>query len=168
MSRLARVRNGGAFTLAEMLVVLSLLAIFAGMVVVLVRGRQDTHALQVSTKDLAAAIRMASTETKAKQRPHRVAFYGNCREFRLEAAAGGTGDYAPVIGVGGMKRRLAGSVRIDAVLRADGEPIEPAPDQLGFQPGGQGFSGRVRLVNRAGETMQIEVMNATGQVNVLE
>ena len=155
-----------AFTLVELMIVMVIIAVFATGVVVSFQGRQDIYALHAATKDLAATVGYTARQSKLNQCTYRIAFYDDLKRYRVETINYGTTiDFVPVNGRAGMIKLLPAGVQISEIL-SDGHTINHLPDTLTFRPDGSGFSGRIELRNRKGETMQIEVMHKTGQVHV--
>ena len=100
-------RNKPAFTLVELLLVLTLLAIFAASLSVSLAGRPDGYAIRVAAEDLAMALRFAATQAKAGQTSHRVAFYENHAQYRVEIADPRTnGGFAPARGQAGQMNSI--------------------------------------------------------------
>lgn len=165
------VRNGTffpiaqAFTLIEMLLVIVLISIVSGSLVVSLSGRQDTHSLSVAAKDLATAIRFTAAEARIKHSPHRIAFHDEFRAYRIEATPhGSNGSFAPVGGLAGAMKRFAKRVRVTSVSAAGGS-TDHTSNELVFLPDRRGFDGSIELQNQAGETVRIEVLRETAQVN---
>ena len=131
-----------AFTLVELMIVMVIIA------------------------DLAATVGYTARQSKLNQCTYRIAFYDDLKRYRVETINYGTTiDFVPVNGRAGMIKLLPAGVQISEIL-SDGHTINHLPDTLTFRPDGSGFSGRIELRNRKGETMQIEVMHKTGQVHV--
>jgi prepilin-type N-terminal cleavage/methylation domain-containing protein len=156
------------FTLAEMLIVMVIIAVLAGGVVVSLQGRHDDYALQMAAKDLAAALNCAISRSKLRSVPHRLAFYDNMKGYRVEAVRAGTPvDFSPVEGRAGILKNLPEGVEITTVL-FDGQQIDRLPESFEFASNGEGFSGLIELKNRAEQVRRIRVAAKTGQVHVIE
>ena len=162
----ARATGRLAFTLVELLLVLALLAILTASLTVSLSGRQDHYAIRMAAEDLAAAVRFAVAQARLRQVPHRLVFCDGAGGFRVEAADPQAKDgYVPASGRAGRQQLLAGGVRVVGVSE-DG--VETAvPKSLEYQPDGAGFRGRIRLENKRGETISIEVAPLTGQVHIV-
>lgn len=157
-----------AFTLAELLLVLVLMGILTSGAVVAFQGRQQSHALRMTARDLSVAFEAARIAAKRKRLTSHVRFYNEHRQYRVEiAVAEGIADYEPVVGRAGILNRLPDSITISTVL-ADGMPINPIPVAYEFSPDGNGFHGKVVLQNTNGEVASVEVERETGQINVIE
>lgn len=155
-----------AFTLVELLIVLTIIGVLASSAVVSLQGRGDIYALRVSSSDLAAAVRFASEQARGTRTPQRIVFSETRDSFRLEAWNLKEGAFVPAEGLAGMPHRLAGGVTFVSMQHVEGM----AEQELGiasFGSGGSGFSGQIRIKNRLGEVAAIEVLAQSGQVHVL-
>jgi len=147
-------------------VVITLIAILAASVTVSVRGVQDDRALQIAADDLASAIRFGFEEYHLKGVIHRLSFVDGGARYRLEEATGDTGQpYWPVGGMAGVYRRFPAGVEIGAVEPSGGQRMDGACSELLCTQDG-GFDGTIKLRNRRGETITLEVLAGTGQVHV--
>jgi type II secretory pathway pseudopilin PulG len=147
-------------------VVITLIAILAASVAVSLRGAQDDRALQIAADDLASAIRFGFEEYRLKGVIHRVSFADDGARYRLEEASGDAGQpYRPVRGVAGVYRRFPAGVQIGAVKPSGGQQEDGACSELLCTQDG-GFDGTIKLRNRRGETITLEVLAGTGQVHV--
>jgi Tfp pilus assembly protein FimT len=150
----------------ELLLVLTLLAIFAASLSVSLAGRPDGYAIRVAAEDLAMALRFAATQAKAGQTSHRVAFYENHAQYRVEIADPRTnGGFAPARGQAGQMKSLPTGIRITAISWREGA-IDSMPGALQWDALDESFSGTITLVNRQGQTATIGVEPATGQTHV--
>jgi prepilin-type N-terminal cleavage/methylation domain-containing protein len=154
------------FSLIELLVVITLIAILATSVIVRIRGVQDDRALQIAAEDLASAIRFGFEEYRLKGVIHRLSFADGGARYRLEEATGDAGQpYRPVRGVAGVHRRFPAGVEIEAVEPSGGQRTDGAGSELLCTQDG-GFDGTIKLRNRQGETIALKVLAGTGQVHV--
>jgi len=153
-----------AFTLAELLVVLVLIAVLSGGTIVAFRGRQKTYALKMATSDLAMAIEYAQSLPRNNGLNSRLIFDPEHKKYRIEKqAAIGSDNYISVVGRAGMERTIPGSVNISGIM-IDGLSVTPTPQTLEFSTGGNGFYGKIKLQNDLGEEMSVQVEKHTGQV----
>ena len=130
-------------------------------------GRDDSAALRSAAKDLAAAVRYAAAQARLHQMPHRVAFYEEAAEYRVEIADARSAEgFSPVAGQAGRKHVLTHGVRVIGVIETGGQMI-PVPRVIEYTPQGMGFSGTIHLANRKDETLVIEVIAQTGQTYVM-
>jgi len=150
----------------ELLLVLALLGILSTAATVSLCGHQDEYAIEAAAKDLAAALRFASTEAEIRRKPIRLAFFEAGGAYRVEIAdATAQSGFAPVAGRAGRVRRLMHDVRIVGIA-ADGRQEASMPDALVFDPSGRGFFGTIGLKNGTGQIIDIRVMAVTHQVCV--
>lgn len=157
-----------AFTLAEMLVVLAIIAALSGSVIVTLADRDEIHKLRAATNDLATAIHYAAATSRARGLNHRLSFDESHRRFQVETArVDAPTEYEPAVGQTGIWRPLPDDVRIDRVV-VDGLPLDQLPDRLEFPAGGEGFVGQIELSNALGESMHVQVMPRTRQVMVVQ
>jgi type II secretion system protein H len=153
------------FTLLEMLMVVTIMAIFAGSLVVSLKGRQDEHALRAAAQDLSEALRYAAGEARLLGKPCRVEFSPALDEYHVEALDLETVKFAPLDGRAGLAKPLTPGIKIAefAPALADADAQEPS---IFFGADGSGFSGKIKLKSRAGQVRQVQVIAQTGQVYV--
>lgn len=165
MMRSAKKRG---FTLAEMILVIVIIAILVSGIVVSLQGRQSVYSLKMSVKDLAQAIRYAIAESRLKEHDFRLAFYDDYTKFRVEEIRDtGSAEFVSVAGIAGKKKALADGVEITEIATA-GQATDPMPEAIEFSSDGRGFYGTISLQNQKGQTARIEVVEKTGQVYVDE
>jgi len=153
-----------AFTLAELLIVLVLMAVFSGGAIVAFRGRQKTYALKMATSDLAVAIECAQSLARNNTLNSRLTFGPEYKKYRIERQSTiGLENYISAAGRAGMERNIPGSVSISGIT-IDGLPVTPAPLTIGFPASGNGFYGKIELQNDLGEKMSVQIEKHTGQV----
>jgi prepilin-type N-terminal cleavage/methylation domain-containing protein len=155
-----------AFSLIELMVVVTLVAILAVSISINLHGAQDDHALQMAAEDLASAIRFAYEESRIKSIAHRVSFADRGTSYRIESATGDQNQpYRPVVGVAGVYRHLASGIHIKTIKPSFGGQMDSTCEELPcVSPGG--FDGEITLSNRRGDTIKIEILAGTGQVYV--
>lgn len=155
-----------AFTLIELLIVLTLIGILSASITVSIHGAQDSQALRTAGDDLMAAISFGFEESRLKSVAHRIAFAGDGASYRLEVATGDIAQpYRPVGGMAGVSRHLAAGVQIASIVPLGIQSTDGmCSELLCVSPGG--FDGTITLRNRRGETIMLEVLAGTGQVNV--
>ncbi|MCY2925911.1 MAG: hypothetical protein NT031_10815, partial [Planctomycetota bacterium] len=143
------------------------LGILTTTLAVSLSGRHDEHAIRITAEDLAAAIQFAAQRARTTGRPYRVAFLGGMTGYRIEQAqtAGGT-DFEPVGGLAGQTRQLLAGVRVASVDRGP-QASQGSNSDLEYDGAGGGFCGSIRLTNRTGQNITIQVLPYTGQVYVV-
>jgi Tfp pilus assembly protein FimT len=157
-----------AFTLAELLIVLVMIAVLSCTLAVNLTGRHDRQALLVAAKDLAAAVRYSSEQAHLRRVTHRLAFDDSFTHYRVEVSAPDEVDgFVPAKGLVGRLRRLPETVHISGVVM-DGREIWDVPHALVFDPGGEMFCGTIQLANRKGQVVAIEATSGATQVRIVE
>lgn len=142
-----RTRADAGFTLIEVLVVLAILGLTAGLVATRGPGRNAALDLRAASGEVARAMRLARTQAIAGNAPVPVV---------LDPAAAGyrVGDGPP--------RRLAAGIDLSVVAVAGaGLPT------ILFTPDGSSSGGRVELA-AAGRRVQVSVEWLTGRVVVAD
>ena len=157
-----------AFTLVELLVVLTIISVLAGGVMVAFRGRQETYAVKTAAKELVAAVRGCQRASAQRHRPYRLAFGSLFRSFRMETLDEKAGDtFVPAHGMAGRTRQMPNGVFVAEII-VDGCRAFPMPEFVEFQPGGHGFHGELQLQNRDQETATIHVTDRPGEAYVVQ
>ena len=157
-----------AFSLVELLVVTIIISVLAASVAVSVRGAQDGHALRMGAHDLATVIRLGFEQSILRLNPHRVAFLDDGGSFRLEAATGDiTEPFCPVPGMAGLCKRLPVGVQVVSFEPMNAQPTDDMSTKILCISQG-GFGGAIRLKNRRGATIAIDIVAGMGQVHVVE
>ena len=157
-------RNCRGFTLVEMILVLVIMGVFAGMAAVSFQGRRSAQGLRVAADDVAAAIRYASTEARVRSVPHRVSFDARSASYKVEVWSSDEDAFGPVRGLPGRSRALPEGIRpprIKASTRASADTEE----EVQFGPD-RHFAGTVEFVDRANRRLEIRVAPMTSQVTV--
>lgn len=154
-----------AFTLAEMLLVLVLIALLTSGVAVSLRQRLDAYALKTASQGLAEAIRFAATEAYRRGQPYRVVFLDK-KSYRVEKREGP--DFVPESAGPGRTAWLAGEVRIVSIAGPDGQLVQPTPSCLVFDQSTEIFSGQICLQGQSNRQIRIDVNGLSGQVGLRE
>lgn len=166
ISRIAAGRIHRAFSLIELMVVVTLIAILTVSISVNIRGAQEDHALKLAAEDLAAAIRFGFEESRLKGVTHRISFANGSTGYRIESATGNVAQpYRPVCGIAGVYRHFTSGIRIKTINPPNANSGYGAYQEiLCVSPGG--FDGEIILCNRRGDTVKLKVLAGTGQVYV--
>ncbi len=154
-----------AFTLVELLVVVAIIAIVAGMVAPYASGSLAGMRVRQAALTLAEHIRYAQALAVDRERATRLSIDEKTPGYRLELAKDLVGvEFAAAPGVAGAFISLPERVRFDGVAFAfapDG--VENA---LLFFPQGQWSSGRLWLTDGT-DTFLVRINNGLGRVDVL-
>ena len=176
LSPLYRTASCG-FTLAELLVVLLLIAVMTTSVAVALQGREDPHALRVAAEDLATALRYAESESRRSQKPLRLVLAEDGQSFWVEfsdRASERDTDFVPVRGLAGQPHTLTDGITLS--LTYSDNYLDPSLSQSATQAGaeeiyfGRGvdsFAGELLLQNEALDALRVVVLPETGQVRVV-
>lgn len=158
-------KTPNAFVLAELLVVLVLMAILVSGSIVAFRNRQDEYALTMAAKDLASAMQFAAETSQRTGGSLRIRFDDAHTAYRLEEKVG-TSQFDPLPGQAGVMHPLPQGVQVAEILIEDLLQT-PLPEWLAFGSNDESFAGKVRLTGSDGMWKVIEVMAETGQVHVV-
>jgi prepilin-type N-terminal cleavage/methylation domain-containing protein len=129
------------FTLVELMVVLTIIAILGAAIVPQFAGTRDDLRLRTAGRELMAASTLAYSLAVGRQVPHRLVIDPAEGRWLIEAPpaeASAGGEFAPVLGVPGTSGRLEGKLAIEVRGPADGEggPRAGRPGDRG-DPGGR-------------------------------
>jgi hypothetical protein len=161
-------RGTRAFSLAEMIVVLTLIACLAGAVVVSLKDRDEMHKLNAAGQDLTAALRYAVANSQTLGRTHRVAFKDEWAQYRVEAARiDAPTEFEPARGLSGAWRPFPEGISVDKVL-VDDIALDELPQWFEFPARTSAFHGSIALVDRLGDVMTVQVLPGTRQIVVAE
>jgi type II secretion system protein H len=154
------------FTLVELLLVLTVLAVMAGATIVSLRGRTPQAELRLAAGDLQASIRYAATEANSQGVPHRVRLDPRQGVFVVEVVDDlAESGFSPARGRPGRARTLARGVRVSL----DPPPAAAEDGSYLLEVDGRegGFAGTVIVANDAG-VVRIETTPRIGQVRALK
>jgi prepilin-type N-terminal cleavage/methylation domain-containing protein len=160
----------GAFTLVELLVVLTIIGVMtAGMVVVFASNRSQVK-IRVAAQDLGTAIAFAREESTAFGTSFRVVFGADQHRYRVERLTMGWANadtpedaFVPVAGAAGRWRVMDSEIRIGNV-QVRGVQRKQSPHSLLFSGIHEGFSGQIEVESGATK-WRIEVSDG-GSVSV--
>ena len=190
-------RNGisarAGFTVLELVIVLTVLAILAAMVLPEFGRTYRDAVLRADARKVAAALSLAYSQSVTSGRVHRLRLDGAERRFWLELQDdGGERGFVPSLGVPGVSGELDGSVlatvrepaRERDPAEAKEEPraepeerIEPArkpgkeedeAPAIAFRPDGTADAREVLLEAQDGFALAVRVHPSTSRVRVIE
>jgi general secretion pathway protein H len=151
MTRASVLRSAGV-TLIELLIVLSIMAIIAGLVIPLLGNGVSSAELKASAREVAAALRLARSEAMATRHDTRVVLDLEQRKFQLE------GD--PRIHALPSKLELK-------LYTAQSDLVSDRVGAIRFFPDGGSNGGRITLAS--GERKyDVDVDWLTGRVAILD
>lgn len=158
------------FTLIELVVVLTLIAILSAAIIPEMRGSMEETLLRATARDVVAACQSANTEAVASGQPQRLVLDTRSHRFRIQSAPRpGSPDArrAPVDEAPrGESGRLDPRITLE-VRRTDPAPSD-APDALEFQPDGTATAADILLRDRSGFTLAIHLNPITARASVRE
>jgi type II secretion system protein H len=179
MSRRAKQRG---FTLLELMIVLTLIAILSAMIIPEMRGTYEDALLRSATSETACAMDLAASRAASTGRPHRARFERKSGQWIIERSARtGSDDFEPVDNLtadaGRIDERI--SVRIvrpDEELSESGdareerETREPQaePEAARFFPDGAADARVIILTDRMGVRSTLKINPATGRVRIVK
>jgi len=189
-ARMSEARAG--FTMLELVIVLTVLAILAAMVLPEFGRTYRDAVLRADARKVAAALSLAYSQSVTSGRVHRLRLDGTERRFWLELQdEGGERGFVPSLGVPGVSGELDGSVlatvrepapereeagaKEEAALEPE-ERTEPsrktaekeeAPG-IAFRPDGTAESREVLLEAQDGFALAVRVHPSTSRVRVIE
>ena len=145
-------RRAGGVTLLELLIVLSIMAILAAIVVPIFGGGVSTGELKGATRELAAGLRVARSEALATRKETRVMLDLEGRTFQVERDA--------------RTHTLPRQVELK-LFTAQSDLVNEKMGAIRFFPDGGSNGGRVTLT--AGERkFNVDVDWLTGRVAILD
>lgn len=158
-------RLGKAFTLVELLVVLTIIAVVAGVVTPYARGSISGLRVRDAALTLAAHIRYAEALAIEKRKPTRILIDVEQATFRVQLANDLVGiAYSTAPGVTGPSIQLPEAIKFGHV------DLGMAPDgllnTLQFNPNGQWSTGQLSLTDGR-ETCTVKIREGLGRVDVV-
>ena len=158
-------RTRNAFTLVELLVVLTIIGVTAAVVVPRLRGGFGGMRAREAALTLAQTIRLAQMLAVDRQRTVRLHVETEQGRYRMELATDSTGtEFTAAPAVAGMTVALPEHVRFEEVGFAF--DTDGSPDVLVFAPDGTWSSGRLVLTDGA-ERYLVRVREGFGHVDVV-
>ena len=181
-----RHRFGSAFTLLELMVVVTLIGIVTALVLPDMKGTFEDMLLRSTARDLVSACGLASSQAITINQVHRVRLDRSTRRYIIERAARqadrGT-QFVPLNNVPGASGQVDDRIRIEVHRNddqsADGTDLKssaqtdlqwrPAQAEvMTFYPNGTAESGEILLRDRQGFGVALLINGSTGRVRVRE
>jgi type II secretion system protein H len=166
------------FSMIELMVVLAIVSIFAGMVIPSLGGTFKGALLRGTTRKLVAVLNLAGSLAITTGRVHRVRLDPREGRFWVDARApSDAADYAPVSNVPGSAGRLDGRIRIEVGAPTEFRDGERAGAVSGaehevrailFRPDGTTEGRPIRLADDEGFVMIVRTHPVTGRIRVID
>ena len=166
-----------AFTLIEMMVVVTLIAILAAVIIPEMKGSFDDALLRSTGRDLVDIFGLASSRAVSLNQSYRVKFDPDTGDYKLERQVhnGGTVDFVPLKDVPGAEGRIDPRLSVQIMLVDDdapgsdvgqGELSEHPGDAILFYPDGTANGARIRLSDREGFQLLLQLNPVTARVRI--
>jgi len=142
-------QNRRAFTLIELMVVITLIAVLTAVILPEMRGTLEETALRSAARELVSACQTANARAVATGRPQQLVLDATAHRFRIETARGGPGEAqrprsASEPESGKLDPRIAVEVRLQE------PPLPGAPAGIEFQADGTVTAADIILRDRTG------------------
>jgi prepilin-type N-terminal cleavage/methylation domain-containing protein len=187
--------RGGAFTLVELMIVLTILAILGATIVPQFASTYQDVVLRAAGRELVAALNLSYSLAVSRQVRHRLLFDTASGRWRVESVVGESGEsgaasYSPVTDVPRASGRIDPKVKVRIVEPAD--PLRPGsretrstagarpaaedrnrdrsaspPEVILFRPDGTADPREIVLRDRAGFGIALRVDAVTARVRIL-
>lgn len=180
-------RGARAFTLMELMVVITLIGIMTAMIIPEMRGTYEDAILRSSARKVIGALNLAHSRAVAMNRAHRVRFDRSTGEFVTEqsapasggARAGARARFSPVKDLPDTSGVIHNHVQVTLVRRDQPGPAatgmagdmtegSAAPEAVVFQADGTGDPVDVLLEDREGFRLTLRLNPVTGRVRVVD
>jgi prepilin-type N-terminal cleavage/methylation domain-containing protein len=168
-----------AFTLIEMMVVVVIIGIISAMIIPEMKGSFDDALLRSTGRDLTGVFDLASSRAVGFNQHYRVKFDLQNGRYVLERQVhtGTREDFVPLKDVSGAEGRVdsrltveigpadGGSTENDA---GGGQDSQPLTDAISFYPDGTADAAVVRVRDRAGFQLLLQLNPITARVHITE
>lgn len=182
-------RPASGFTVLELVIALTVLAILAAMVLPELGRTYRDAVLRADARKVAAAMSLAYSQSVTSGRVHRLRLDGTERRFWLELQEeGGERGFVPSLGVPGVSGEIDGSVLAtvreparereeeEEEVVVEREPLDPPRDaaaeeetpSIAFRPDGTADAREVLLEDGDGFALAVRVHPSTSRVRVIE
>ena len=172
------------FTLLELMVVLTLIAIMSAMIIPEMKGTYEDALLRASSRELISVLNLASSRAVAVNQIHRVRLDRDQGRYVIEHCVrerGAQTEFIPVRDALGNEAALDSRIQID-ILNPEsesdlpGEAADPAEESdqaeqsasIRFYPDGTADARQIVLTDRDGVQAVFRTNPATGRVRPVE
>lgn len=168
-------KSRGAFTLIEMVVVVALIGIFAAITIPEMKGSFNDALLRSSGRDLVNVFSLASSRAVSRDRCFRVEFDTQTGRYTVERQLRGDPDdgFAPLKDVSGAQGKIDSRIAVrliwpedDSENSLDLRPRSDNSDAISFYPDGTADAAEIRLRDRDGFEIRLQLNPVTARVRV--
>ena len=160
-----------------MVVVVTLIAILAALIIPEMKGSFDDALLRSTGRDLVNVIGLASSRAVSLNQSYRLKFDADTGDYKLERQVrdGGTVEFVPLKDVPGADGKIDPRISVRIILADDdapgsdadqGELSEHPGDAILFFPDGTASGARIRLSDREGFQLLLQLNPVTARVRV--
>ncbi len=152
-------KSGRGFTLIEIIVVMLIVGISAGLVAVLVGKSSANRDLKVFVKDASAMLRYARNHAIAEKRKYSFVVSGNAGSYGLYTDLTPNADIEDAVPI--VKRPVSEMLNVQSEKHSSEVVIE-------FFPQGNSSGGVVKVTTPKQKSVYIAVNRVTGRVEILK
>ncbi len=166
-----------AFTLIEMMVVVVLIGIMAALVIPEMKGSFNDALLRSASRDLVNVFGLASSRAVSLNQCYRVKFDLDNGDYELERRVhdGASVDFVPAKDVPGAEGKVDQRISVRITFPDDdsqdnnanpGESSQTSPDAISFYPDGTADAAQIRLADRDGFQLLMQLNPITARVRI--
>jgi type II secretion system protein H len=173
--------NSSGFTLVELLIVCTLIALFAALIIPEMRGSFEDALLRSNGRNLIDVMNLTYSRSVSLNQLHRLRFEKYTGRYVIEKQVGDgqdDSDFEPATEITGFSGQIDSRISIEVQKSetvqsddADAEPEEPADtpsDVICFYPDGTADPRDILLRDRMGFRLALQVNPNTARVSVRE
>ena len=165
-----------------MVVVIVLIGIMAAMIIPEMKGTFDDALLRSTSRDLVNVFSLASSRAVSLNQSYRVRFdppNGSLSRSNGRFATAAATDFVPLKDVSGAEGRLDSRIAVEVQHRRNESstgnnsesrrrPDQSSPDAISFYPDGTADAAEIRLRDRAGFQLLLQLNPVTARVHIIE
>jgi prepilin-type N-terminal cleavage/methylation domain-containing protein len=151
------------FTLIELMVVITLIAIVSGVMVAEMSGSLQDALLRSTSRQLIDAFDLASSRAISRNRVHRIHFDRMDGRYEVETRA--HGRFSPLKDLAGSEGAIDPRIHLEVVAPEAGERVA---DSIAFFPDGTAERREIQLRDKDGFGLALRVDPVTARVDVVE
>ncbi|HUS34956.1 MAG TPA: prepilin-type N-terminal cleavage/methylation domain-containing protein [Verrucomicrobiae bacterium] len=160
----------GAFTLIELMVVITIIAVIAGVMAIEMRGTYEDALLRTNARKLIDVCDAASNRAIAIRQAQVLRINATSGKFVVEPKSKGSEGTGEEVMEGELDTRVSLAIREPARGEEEAEPIEPAAatDNVTFYPDGSADAREFLFRDRTGVELALRINPTTSRVRVIE